>query len=209
MGYAENTDYVGTTREIQDLWLYFLLDQILPVSFTINLFVIALLLTAPKPSDYSPTVLWSTPKPFHQVIPLAAYFLALAVAPYTKDSSALMPLVLATRFLLFYPYLGFRPKILPSIKSQISGSDDPKSKDPNTNLLRQYKPSVLTFMLGYVLLRVLHILGGSGTAFPTKRILMAVDNDYAVRTLGCDFVMAMVSLGVWDQTRPKSKPRRE
>ena len=127
---------LGRRLDIPDLHLYLLLAQILPISFTQNLFLLATLLhdhrlrsqsqltaesplTDPPPRSKSASTSTaestrvSNPDftfPFHLlVVPVLTQFLLvlLQLAPKTLESSRygyLIPLVLATRVVLFLPY---------------------------------------------------------------------------------------------------------
>jgi hypothetical protein len=95
----------GTKRDIPRLWAYFLLDQVLPVSFTLNLFCVALLLAPPPTTEKK---LYAT-TPLLQILSLLAYFLSVTQAPANVDTPWLLPTLLATRALLFAPYLVLAP----------------------------------------------------------------------------------------------------
>src|SRR4051812_13142219 len=95
----------GTKRDIPRLWAYFLLDQILPVSFTLNLFCLALLLTPPPKTEKK---LYAT-TPLLQILTLLAYFYCLSQASALLDTPWFLPNLLAIRALLFAPYLVLAP----------------------------------------------------------------------------------------------------
>jgi hypothetical protein len=82
-----------------------LLDQILPVSLTLNLFCLALLLAPPPKTEkkvYATT-------PLLQVISLLAYFLSVSQAPVNVGTAWFFPTLLATRALLLAPYFVLAP----------------------------------------------------------------------------------------------------
>ena len=97
--------HTGTKRDIPRLWAYFLLDQILPVSFTQNLFCLALLLTRPLKAEKK---LYAT-NTLLQVVSILAYFLSVSQTPEAVGSPWLLPIMFATRALLFAPYLVLAP----------------------------------------------------------------------------------------------------
>jgi hypothetical protein len=100
-----NLTAAGTKCDIPRLWAYFLLDQILPVSFTLNLFCIALLLAPPPKTEKK---IYAT-SPLLQIVSLLAYFYAVSQAPANVGTPSFLPTVIATRALLFAPYLVLAP----------------------------------------------------------------------------------------------------
>lgn len=84
-----------------NLWHYFIIDQILPVSFGQNLFCTALSLTpqhSRKPRQVEPAAL-------AKFISVICYIGLLYVVPYTIYRPLFLPIILLLRLLLFVPYL--------------------------------------------------------------------------------------------------------
>lgn len=200
-GYAS-----GTCRQIPNLWLYFALEQILPVSFTMNLFFLAVLLS-PSPSDrLAASSGWLVPPVVNQVLMLPVYFAALCIAPSAPTTLALTPVALLIRILLCFPYLGCRPKQPGCRERKISPSKVLGERTPDYKLWVAYKPIWMTIVICYTLLQLLHVWRGSVIAFPlTKDIMWAINNDFAISALGYDLLIAMTSLIVWYGTRPTGK----
>lgn len=196
----------GTCRQIPNLWLYFALEQILPVSFTMNLFFLAVLLS-PSPSDrLAASSGWLVPPVVNQVLMLTVYFAALCIAPSAPTTLALTPVALLIRILLCFPYLGCRPKQPGCRERKISPSKVLGERTPDYKLWVAYKPIWMTIVICYTLLQLLHVWRGSVIAFPpTKDIMWAINNDFAISALGYDLLIAMTSLIVWYGTRPTGK----
>jgi hypothetical protein len=199
--------FSGTRRRIANLWLYFALGQVLPVSFTMNLFFVAILVTQFKfqPSGSSR---WRAPRPEHQVLFLSIYFATLFIAPSTISTKALMPVVLLARSLLFYPYLALRPEEITSNSSTRGGNQISENETEHDGFLLRYKATAVTTALGYISLQLLHVMQGSFIALPqSANLISAITDNYAVSTLGYDFLIAIASLGLWVSTWPNSNLR--
>ena len=193
----------GACRGIPDLVLYFALDQILPVSFTINLFLLAVLLGLEFHQPPA-TTSWSAPKATNQVLLVTAYFIALSVAPSMRDTSRLIPTVFLTRLLLFCPYLVLRPKMAPLANSRKGCSDISGKLYEKDKLWQAYIPATLTGAFGCLTLQFRHSMTGTTTTI-SKQTTLALDNDSAISALGYDLVIAVASWFLWYATGPKGK----
>ncbi|KAK5017204.1 hypothetical protein LTR60_002038 [Cryomyces antarcticus] len=192
----------GQTRHIPSLWAFFALAQILPVSFTMNLFFLALLLTPrptamrsakqPKPSSAGP----STPT-VPLALSLAAYFAALALAPVVAGygNDAFMPLVLFLRVLLLSPFLLIRSNT--TIATATTSTTTSQSHS-----VYAYRTIYVALAVGWVTLgawqsavvgRAEEGVGGGGS----KRHPNVLRDSAAVGALGWDFLIGVVSWSVW------------
>ena len=200
----------GTRRRIPRIWFYFALDQILPVSFTMNLFFLAVLLEPAKMSQASTSGCWSAPGLVMQVLPLAVFFATLSIAPLAVDSSALIPVVLLARLLLFLPFLAYCLTLVSPTESEQSNSGRFKQRHKRNRLWLAYKATTLTLVSGYVFLQLVHTIRGTTIAFPfVREILSTVNNDSAVSALGYDLLIAMVSWAIWYAIHSKNKVHAE
>lgn len=92
---------LGRERRVPNLWQYFLIDQILPVSFAQNLCCTALTLvqrdlnTAREPKPSTST----------RILSVVSYLLLLYTVPYSVGGSLFIAHILLVRMLLFAPYL--------------------------------------------------------------------------------------------------------
>jgi len=94
------TDHaVGRQAGVPHLWTYFVLDQILPVSFAQNLFGTALVLA---PASHGHQL---RPMVLTRVAVTGCYAILLLVVPYTVHTSWFLPSLFALRTLLFAPFL--------------------------------------------------------------------------------------------------------
>ncbi|KAI9708496.1 MAG: hypothetical protein M1820_003957 [Bogoriella megaspora] len=104
LGICETFGRIGTERNVPHLWAYFLLGQILPISFTQNLFYITLLLL-PRPSpelkSYTTT---SLPTIITPILTLLSTPL-LILLPSTLSTPWFLPLALLLRILMLVPLL--------------------------------------------------------------------------------------------------------
>lgn len=166
----------GRTHNIPKLPLFFIISQILPISFATNLLFIAVLLSeehlvTPK-SDLAhlSTVLFQQP---HYVVgpPILtfAYWHFTSYIPCALSSQQLISYVLATRFMLAMTY-------------------------QFTFDLRALEATFSLWMVGFAALKA--YLSGS----PEHVVFLFGEGkttDYAVRTLGFDAIILAVSLIMW------------
>ncbi len=180
----------GTRQEIAHLWAYFLLGQILPISFTQNLFLLASILHPGDPGSPRQSKERSINiKPVRTYLQLAvsfAYLGTLAAAPASVGTSWFFPLLFTTRFLLFAPYLILRPSS-PLGKGQ---GQRGRAVCPRSDCLR----TLLTPIV--VVGAVLQVVQTSRTN-NFLAILEALNDNPAVSTLGYDFIIAASSIGLF------------
>lgn len=111
------------------MWAYFVLDQILPVSFTQNLFCVALTRTMGTPYHIYRV---KQDQPFLfcvKLMGLLCYLAALYRIPSTVNTAQFFPTLFTLRVLLFFPYL---VEYLAN-RVQISTSSSPKLTTGNFN----------------------------------------------------------------------------
>lgn len=145
-----------------------------------------------------------------QVLPLAVFFVTLSIAPLAVESSALIPLVLLARLLLFLPFLSYSPTLIPPAESEQSNSGRSKKWNQKAKLWLAFRPTTLTLVSGYVFLRLVHTIRGTTMAFPLMReILSTVNNDSAVSALGYDLLIGMASWVFWYAIHSKNKVHAE
>lgn len=177
---------VGRKRSIPHLEAYFIIGQILPISFTINLFSLAILLY----SIPQPTQKFWTPTPIIQLLPLMAYYVFVLLAPFTADGSGgfFIIIVVFIRLLLFFPLL------LPMIVPEGGG------KSYLTPRNAGWMDAGPWYFIG--VLSVLLWLSQTFTALKDNnghvgRVLGAVNDSPAVSALGYDYMLSLVTLGFW------------
>lgn len=179
----------GTKRGVPRLWAYFLLDQILPVSFTQNLFCLALLLT---PTLKAEKKLYAT-NTLLQVASILAYFACVSQAPEAIASPWFFPILFATRILLFAPYLILAPS------SQLSWRTPLGRSSARETLHAAYGPAWKMFAASVVMLQIRQskfVLDDNHKSGVWEGF--AIINDQpAVSALAYDYVIAMSSLYVF------------
>ncbi|ETN39347.1 uncharacterized protein HMPREF1541_05570 [Cyphellophora europaea CBS 101466] len=181
----------GHQHRIPHLSLYFLLAQILPVSFTQQLFLLALELTrrnavpGRQPDVRAPSQ--RRPAYFSYLALLVAYLLAVDTAAATngRDSHqlhfpAVLPMVLFIRLLLFTPLF------IPTLTHWMAAQQHQRwMPAPVTTL-------VFFFVIGWQSKTAKDVLG-----LGWRHVLEAVHEDPAVRALGYDLVLAIVGAAAW------------
>ena len=172
--------FIGHQLDVKHLWAYFVLDQILPVSYIQNLFLIATsLMETPKskPPKQAPGLTW-------QLAPLLTYMVCLIAAPHCVGTSWFFPVLFLTRLLLFSRLIDLRP----SAKPELSG--DSASMTPAFPLFEDYKWTTVYFCLGAWVLSVIHLT----QAMPFLEALAAINFNPAVSALGYDLLIGLASL---------------
>lgn len=157
--------------------------QILPVSFTVNLFFVALLLLPEDEKEVGKAPVRAPPvmeaKASWAVV--AAYSVCVIASPYAAETPWLLPLILAARLLLFVPLLLAQ------------------------NGLSSWGPSrrPLQVVLSMTITRWGHKWAanpGSTVAF-IGEIVNGLMVHPAVASLGCDWILYLLSAGLWLQTQ--------
>lgn len=177
----------GRRRRIPNLAAFFCLAQILEVSWVQNLFYMALL-RAPKPK------VAVTVKRKAVVRMSGIYCFYLTVAPWASGSAWLIPLEMLARIMLCLPLVvglqevkGARPK----------GEEQEKavSKDLGEDVAgRDIQRLAAVPMLAAFVSRVFALWRGDETFFG---VLQALFSHPAVSSLGCDFIVSLVSFVAW------------
>lgn len=166
---------LGRQSQIPRLWAFFGLSQILPISFTQNLFYIALL-RRPKGNKERTIV-----PPVQGNLLIAAYFCCLLAAPASSKTSWLMPIILSARALLFVPSL---LPLCQALDEQHARATNPLRLIDTACLLIAVYPHFPAFGE--------HGIQGFATALFSHP---------AVSSLGCDFAICVVSLALWIWTQ--------
>lgn len=180
---------VGTRRRVPRLWAFFGLAQILPVSFTVNLFYVALLLLPTDEGEEGARQASEEAPPFrlteaswHVVLGYSACILA---APLTAETPWLLPLILTARSLLFVP--------LSLARNGISGWGSSR-----------WFQLLLITVVG---IRYSHFPGT--TLEFTIDVASALFVHPAVSSLGCDWILYLISAGFWEQAEKTLGTGRE
>ena len=174
------------------LWAFFGLSQILPISFTQNLFYVALLRSSDRLSRR--VVSERMLKILTRLT--VAYCCSLIILPRASRSAWLMPMVLVTRLLLFAP-------LLLSRSNYIQDVDDRAVPQAHQNTTR-FKMSIAIPVLACILFQ-------SYIAFKEKMALSAIGTALfehpAVSTLGCDLIISLISGVTWLQSQPRQREK--
>ncbi|KAK0893671.1 hypothetical protein LTS16_022485 [Friedmanniomyces endolithicus] len=165
----------GRRRNIPQLWAFFALSQILPISFAQILFYIALIR---QPPGDRPIRVRSLPS----ALVLVLYSFGLSVATQVAGTAMLMPLILVTRLLLLAQLLLTR-----------TGTEEMKR---TTASLMQY-PSVVIAQL--LIVRQVYL---SLQEHSLMDIGTALTSHPAVSTLGCDLIISVISFAAWECSDP-------
>ena len=170
--------YSGSKLSVPRLWAYFALDQILPVSFTQNLFLIAAQLSS-KASSTS----MRYPKGTTQFSLLMTYLVCLYSAPRTINTAEFFPVLFATRLLLFLPYLLIRSS------GSTTGPEDRLPTGPPKGDSQSY--GLIVLLVGAIIAELCMNFTG-----PNEFSLTAIDDNHAVSALSYDFLIGLGSLGL-------------
>ncbi|EXJ64125.1 hypothetical protein A1O7_00461 [Cladophialophora yegresii CBS 114405] len=178
----------GFRKSIPHLWAYFLLDQILPVSFTQNMFLLAVHLQDDK--KYAEIRMLDPPSAAMQVLLVCAYSAVLATAPISIGSGWFIWVLLATRALLSAPFLVLRPRI-----ARPGASFQHQDVFSSANYsLRHEARWALALISGYMAVQ----LAQGFLALPSSitAVLSVLHDNPAVSTLGYDLLIGTFSLSV-------------
>ncbi|KAF2769856.1 hypothetical protein EJ03DRAFT_374148 [Teratosphaeria nubilosa] len=160
----------GKRHEIPRLWSFFGLAQILRISFAQNLFFLALL-HQPISKQHVTT------DRIADFGAISAHAYLLCIAPQTAGSRVLMYVILGARAILLHPYLTVQKSTHSGISVIAAGLQ---------NILQGFAAAVMSLSL-YQTFR----------QYSLSSVMMAVFEHPAVSALGCDSVIAAVSLGLW------------
>ncbi|KAK1048606.1 hypothetical protein LTR12_006843 [Friedmanniomyces endolithicus] len=165
----------GRRRNIPQLWAFFALSQILPISFAQNLFYIALI--RQPPGDRQIRV-----RSLPSAIVLVLYSLSLSVATQMAKTAMLMPLILVTRLLLF---------------AQISLTRTGTGTMERTTASRIQYPSVVIAQL--LIVRQVYLALQEHSLVEIGTALMSHP---AVSALGFDPIISVISFAAWNYSAP-------
>ncbi|KAL9621075.1 MAG: hypothetical protein Q9160_004460 [Pyrenula sp. 1 TL-2023] len=180
----------GSKRQIGNLPYYFILEQILPLSFTQNLFLVAVLLH-PLNDKHAKTTLW-TSSSFIMVstsLPVFSYLL------WTIQNSleVSIPLIFVTRFLLFLPYI----LLCPRTQRRFLYVTPCKT----AHLHHAYGSMYTSLGLGALALHGFHtasmFLDEQSRIMASSRIWSALYAAPAVTALGQDMILSLFSGSCW------------
>lgn len=182
--------FSGSKRQIGNLLYYFILEQILPLSFTQNLFFVAVLLH-PLDDRHAGTTLW-TSSPFIMVSTSLVVFTYLL---WTIQNSleVSVPLIFATRLLLFLPYL----LLCPSTQRRFFYVTPCKTE----HLHHAYSNMYTSLLLGALALHGFHtasiFIDEHSRSMAASRIWGALYAAPAVTALGQDAILSLGSGFRW------------
>jgi hypothetical protein len=164
--------FAGKRRGIANLWAFFGLSQILPISFAQNMFYLVLLKQSNtrREVDASPM--------FNSTI-AAIYCAGLAYAPLTSGTMWLMPLIIAARLLLFSQLSLVRNSTLAN----------------NNNMMLRYQIALAVFGGTLILWRGYSAL----QIYSLDDIRKALFSHPAVSALGFDAILSILSFFAWIQ----------
>ena len=175
---------IGRRRIIPHLWAYASISQILPVSFAQNLFYLAMLVSPAAEKD---EVVW-LPHPMLLLVSLAIYYVFVGLAPYMVGMNAFIGMVITIRLLLLCPL--YLPMIVPGD----SAKEYLKARDTQRIFRR---------IIGYlgICSTALFVVQTVSTfrefGFDISRVLDAIHDSPAISALGYDYVLSLVSAGLW------------
>lgn len=176
---------IGRGRRIPHLWAYAGISQILPVSFAQNLFFLAMLVS---PAAEKNEMVWM-PHPMLLLGSLAIYYVFVGLAPYTIGTNVFIGMVITIRLLLLCPLY------LPTIVLGDSAKEYLKARDTQRIFRR---------IVGYVgicsavLFVVQTVMTLREVGFNISRVLDAIHDSPAISALGYDYVLTLVSAGLWN-----------
>jgi len=216
--------YMGTEgrqRQIPDLWTFFALSQILPISFAQNLFYVALLLTWPEteeeeeenqpPSSSSSSssssgnssdekIKSNTPSQrtlhfskTHSILSAAAYCLTLALAQLYASTPALVPIVLLARLCLLFPLL-IPAEYYPNLASVPAKIPQDRATGDEVQRVVLKTALIMTCMKAYQAMQ---------EGFSAEEITVALWAHPAVLALGGDLFLCAVGFTAWNYWGPR------
>lgn len=182
--------YMGTEgrhRNIPQLWSFFCLSQILPISFAQNLFYIALILSPEAPGQ-----LYFNKS--QSVLSAAIYCLCLACAQLYAGTEKLVPIILGARLVLMAPLFLKAGRFA---TKPTANEKTPVERATGDELQRIILKSslIMTGMKAYQALQ---------EGFSVPEIVNGLGSHPAVMALGCDFFVSAVSFAAWTYLGPRS-----
>lgn len=175
----------GRHRGVPQLWSFFCLSQILPISFAQNLFYVALLLSPEVDGQLHFNKSWA-------VMGAAAYCLCLACAQMYAGTEMLVLIILAARALLMAPLFLKAGRFAQATPSEKVPVDRAIGDEIQRIVLKS--SIIMTGMKGYQAMQ---------EGFSPQAIGSALFSHPAVTSLGCDFVLSALSFTAWTYLGPR------
>ena len=192
--------YMGTEgrqRQIPNLWTFFALSQILPISFAQSLFYIALLLTSPEEETEESKETSSNRilhfSKTHSILSAAAYCLCLALAQLYASTPALVPIVLLARLCLLFPLL-IPAQYYPSLASVPAKIPQDRATGDEVQRVVLKTALIMTCMKAYQAVQ---------EGFGPEEITVALWGHPAVLALGGDVFLCAVAFTAWNWCGPR------
>jgi hypothetical protein len=181
-------NYMGTEgrqRGIPQLWSFFCLSQILPISFAQNLFYIALLLSPQNEGQLH----------FNKsraVLASAVYCLCLACAQMYAGTDKLVLIILTARVVLMAPLFLKAGRFATNITTEKVPIDRATGDELQRIVLKS--SIIMTGMKCYQAMQ---------EGFSPQSVASALFSHPAVASLGCDFILSAVSFAAWTYLVPR------
>ena len=175
----------GRLRGIPQLWSFFCLSQILPISFAQNVFYVALLL-APEASGQLHF------NKSRAVLGAAFYCLCLACAQLYAGTEKLVWIILAARAVLMVPLCLKAGRFATTMAAEKVPIDRATGEELQRIILKT--SLIMTGMKAYQAIQ---------EDFTPQAVLKALSSHPAVTALGYDFILSAVSFAAWTYLRPK------
>ncbi|KAK5541679.1 hypothetical protein LTR23_005768 [Exophiala sp. CCFEE 6169] len=174
---------ISSPPAVPHLFTYFLLDQILPVSFAQNLFLLRMIFREEEEQPI-PTAATLYPAAVSLQCAVALTYLGVvAAAPYSVATRYFFPVLFATRILLFAPYQALGPVQHKSPSEQVH----PRRMG---SLMKEYGRFFAPALVGGVLMQLAQTARTSSFA----STLAALNCNPAVSALGYDVLIGLASV---------------
>ncbi|KAK5436479.1 hypothetical protein LTR34_002110 [Exophiala xenobiotica] len=184
---------ISSPPAVPHLFTYFLLDQILPVSFAQNLFLLRMIFREEEEMEEEEEEEEEQPIPTAATLYPAAvslqcavaltYLGVVAAAPYSVATRYFFPVLFATRILLFAPYQALGPVQHKSPSEQVH----PRRMG---SLMKEYGRFFAPALVGGVLMQLAQTARTSSFA----STLAALNCNPAVSALGYDVLIGLASV---------------
>ena len=181
-------NYMGTEgrqRGVPQLWSFFCLSQILPISFAQNLFYVALMLSPQNEGQLH----------FNKsraVLASAVYCLCLACAQMYAGTDKLVLIILLARAVLMAPLFLKAGRFATNMTTEKVPIDRATGDELQRIVLKS--SIIMTGMKGYQAMQ---------EGFSPQSVASALFSHPAVASLGCDFILSAVSFAAWTYLVPR------
>jgi hypothetical protein len=175
----------GRDRGIPQLWSFFCLSQILPISFAQNLFYVALLLLPENDGQLHFNKSWA-------VMSAAIYCLCLACAQMYTGTDKLVLIILAARAVLMAPLFLKAGRFAAATTNEKVPIDRATGDELQRIVLKS--AILMTGMKGYQAMQ---------EGFSPQVVAGALFKHPAVASLGCDFILSALSFAAWTYLGPR------